>query len=168
MDIVARKVVIVGDQGVGKTSLLLRYTKNTFQESYYATVGADFAMKEEKLDNGRRIQLYLWDLAGNPTFRVMRQYYFQGAHAVIICFALDDPRSFETIKANLKEIGRAGSQNLPVIIAGTKADLVQAIGQAEIDKLCKDEGLPYVRTSAKMGENVHELFLKAATAALLT
>ncbi len=166
MDIVARKVAIVGDQGVGKTSLLLRYTRNTFQESYYATVGADFAMKEEKLASGRKIQLYLWDLAGNPTFHVMRQYYFHGAQAVIICFALDDPRSFETIKAHLKEIDRFRLRNLPVIIAGTKGDLEQAIGQVEIDALCKDEGLPYVCTSAKTGENVQALFLKVATAAL--
>jgi len=163
MDIVALKVTIIGDQGVGKTSLVLRYTKNTFPESYMPTLGADFSVKDEVLDNGKRVQLYLWDLAGNPTFKVMRQYYLAGSRVILICFAVDDPSSFRSVRTNLKDINRDRSRSLPVIIVGTKGDLKDAVGQAEIDALCKAEGLPYIRTSAKTGENVHALFLKAAT-----
>ncbi len=166
MDIVAVKVAIVGDQGVGKTSLVLRYSKNTFGTSYMPTLGADFVIKEERMSDARRVQLYLWDLAGNPAFSVMRQYYLHGAHCVLACFALDDPISFRGLKAHLKEIGRIRLGALPVIVTGTKGDLDQVIDQAEIQTLCNDNGSPYVRTSAKTGENVHALFLKAATSAL--
>jgi Ras-related protein Rab-1A len=166
MDIAALKIAIIGEQGVGKTSLVLRYTKNTFQESYMPTLGADFAVKEERLASGKKVQLYLWDLAGNPMFRGMRQYYLHGSHAVIVCFAVNDPGSFEASKVYLKEIRRERARNLPIIFAGTKADLDQAINQDDIDRACKDESIPFLRTSARTGENVHELFLKVVTTAM--
>ncbi|MEX2682210.1 MAG: Rab family GTPase [Candidatus Sigynarchaeota archaeon] len=166
MDVVGLKIAIIGDQGVGKTSLVLRYTKNTFPESYMPTLGADFSVKEESLANGKKVQLYLWDLAGNPTFKVMRQYYLAGSHVILVCFAVDDPRSFQSARTTLKEISRDRSRNLHVIVVGTKGDLKDLVNKAEIDALCKAEGLPYVRTSAKTGENVHALFIKAATTAI--
>jgi len=130
------------------------------------TLGADFVVKEERLPDGRRVQAYLWDIAGNPAFNVMRQYYLHGAHCVIACFALDDLGSFRGLKMHLKEVDRIMPDRLPVIVAGTKGDLEQVIDQVEIEKVFSDERAPYVSTSAKTGENVNVLFLKAITMAL--
>lgn len=160
MKIFTSKVVVVGDQEVGKTSLLLKYSKNTFQENYKPTLGADFIIKEEKLDNDDEFHLYLWDLAGHPSFSILRQYYMHGANGALVCFALDNITTFDSIENWLKDVYRVRPQKIPVILVGTKSDIDQVIDQEKIDNFCSENDLVFMKTSSKTGENIREVFLK--------
>jgi small GTP-binding protein len=160
MKIFTSKVVVVGDQEVGKTSLLLKYSKNTFQENYKPTLGADFIIKEEKLDNDDEFHLYLWDLAGHPSFSILRQYYMHGANGALVCFALNNNNTFDSVENWLKDVYRVRPQKIPVILVGTKSDIDQDVDQDRIDKFCSDNEVVFMKTSSKEGENVREVFLK--------
>ena len=88
------KVLLIGDSGVGKTNLLTRYTEEYYRETYTSTIGVDFKIKQITLDN-EKYKMQIWDTAGQERFSVMTKNYFKGAHAVIICFALNDKESFK-------------------------------------------------------------------------
>jgi small GTP-binding protein len=154
------KIVISGDQEVGKTSLILKYSRNTFTESYKPTIGADFIIKEEKLANGDEFHLYLWDLAGHPSFAILRQYYMHGANGALICFDLNNPATFATIENWLKDVLRIKPQKIPIIIVGMKSDIEQKVPQEDIDAFCKEHGVIFMKTSSKQSENVKELFMR--------
>ena len=154
------KVCVVGDQSVGKTSLLLKYSKNTFMENYKPTLGADFIIKEEKLESDDQFHLYLWDLAGNPSFAILRQYYMHGANGALICFDLNNPTSFESVNNWLRDVYRIRPKKIPVILVGTKDDLPQRVDQALVNEFCKKKGLTFHRTSAKEGEHVNDVFMQ--------
>jgi small GTP-binding protein len=160
MKIFTSKVVVVGDQEVGKTSLLLKYSKNTFQENYKPTLGADFIIKEEKLDNDDEFHLYLWDLAGHPSFSILRQYYMHGANGALVCFALNNNNTFDSVENWLKDVYRVRPQKIPVILVGTKYDIDQDVDQDRIEKFWSDNEVVFIKTSSKEGENVREVFLK--------
>ncbi len=152
---------MLGDASVGKTSLLLKYSKNTFIENYKPTLGADFIIKEEKIPGtDDQFHLYLWDLAGNPTFAILRQYYMHGANGAIVAFDLGVPASFQSADTWLKDVYKIKPQKIPVVLIGTKGDLPQKVPQADIDKYVAQHGLVYLKTSSKTGENVHDVFLK--------
>ncbi|HME51930.1 MAG TPA: Rab family GTPase [Candidatus Lokiarchaeia archaeon] len=160
MKIFTSKVVVVGDQEVGKTSLLLKYSKNTFQENYKPTLGADFIIKEEKLDNEDEFHLYLWDLAGHPSFSILRQYYMHGANGALVCFALNSNGTFDSVENWLKDVYRVRPQKIPVILVGTKSDIDQEVDQEKIDNFCAENDLVFMTTSSKTGDNIREVFLK--------
>jgi len=160
MKIFTSKVVVVGDQEVGKTSLLLKYSKNTFQENYKPTLGADFIIKEEKLEGDDEFHLYLWDLAGHPSFSILRAYYMHGANGALVCFALNSNSSFDSIDNWLKDVYRVRPQKIPVILVGTKSDTDQEVDQDKIDNFCAENELAFMKTSSKESYNVREVFLK--------
>lgn len=154
------KVCVVGDQGVGKTSLLLKYSKNTFFENYKPTLGADFIIKEEKIEGTDDFcHLYLWDLAGNKSFAILRNYYMHGANAAIVCFDLNNPESFKNVSSWLKDVNKIRA-NIPIILVGTKNDLNQEVHDENIEKYITEKNLPFFKTSAKEGENVRDVFMK--------
>jgi small GTP-binding protein len=155
------KVCVVGDTTVGKTSLLLKYSKNTFIENYKPTLGADFVIKEEKLNDDDQFHLYLWDLAGNPSFAILRQYYMHGANGAIVCFDLGNLATFESVNNWLKDVYRIRPQKIPVILVGTKADIEQVVPDEDIEAFCSEhEDIPFMKTSSKDGTNVREVFLE--------
>nr|MDO8113295.1 Rab family GTPase [Candidatus Sigynarchaeota archaeon] len=160
MKIYTSKCCVIGDAEVGKTTMLLKYSKNTFNENYKPTLGADFIIKEEKLPNGDEFHLYLWDLAGHPSFAILRQYYMHGANAAIVCFALNNQATFENVEGWLKDVYRVRLEKVPVILVGTKSDLSREVSDDQIDAFCKEHGLVYFSTSSKTGENIREVFMK--------
>lgn len=153
------KVCVVGDVSVGKTSLLLKYSKNTFMDNYKPTLGADFIIKEEKLPNDDQFHLYLWDLAGNPSFAILRQYYMHGANGAVICFDLGNPASFESVDTWLKDVIRIKPDRIPIILVGTKVDAPQKVDEDVIQAFAKEKGLPFIKTSSKEGENIRDVFM---------
>ncbi|MHA1369939.1 MAG: Rab family GTPase [Promethearchaeota archaeon] len=154
------KVCVVGDSAVGKTSLILKYSKNTFLDNYKPTLGADFIIKEEKLESGDQFHLYLWDLAGNPSFAILRSYYMHGANGSLICFDLNNIESFKSVNNWLKDVRRIRSPDIPVILVGTKMDKEQLVLQEDIDEFCKSNNIEFIKTSSKEGINVRKVFLR--------
>ena len=155
------KVLLIGDSGVGKSCLLLKYTDNTYNESYISTIGVDFKIKTETI-NGKRIKLQIWDTAGQERFRTITSSYYRGAHAIIVVFDLTDSESFSNVeKMWLKEIERFVSNSHIVILVGTKCDAPsnkKCIDREYIDKFAKLHKMKYVETSSKTGIGVNEVF----------
>ena len=158
------KICIVGDGGVGKTSIASRYTDNTFKENYIMTIGSNFAVKTMELPEypDCSISLQIWDLAGQPRFNVVRPLFYRGAKAVIYVFDLTRKDSLENLLNWKKEI----EQNIglkPCILVGNKLDVVKKtkmkveIEEIEIIK-SNLNATSYFETSAKEGSNINELF----------
>ncbi|MBA3535166.1 MAG: GTP-binding protein [Tatlockia sp.] len=155
------KFKLLGDSGVGKSALLLRFADGTFTESYIASIGVDFKIKTIDTDYGI-CKLNIWDTAGNERYR-SRHNNNRSHHAAIIAFDLTNPESFNNIQKWIEEV-KSVSESAPIIIVGTKSDLVN---ERKIDKndaleFCDQLELPYFETSAFSDEGVKELFIETA------
>ncbi|KAI0081852.1 hypothetical protein K474DRAFT_1153653 [Panus rudis PR-1116 ss-1] len=117
------KIVIMGNTGVGKTSLLQRYTQNKFDpKNTTSTTGALFVTKKVYVD-GIRVRLQLWDTAGQERFRSMAPMYYRGAHAALLLYDITNSATFEDVRGWLEELKRNCSEDLIIYIVGSKADL---------------------------------------------
>jgi len=168
------KVILCGDAGVGKTSLLAQYVDGIFNEDYKQTIGANFLIKEivlnkivEKLDlknpnlkndiKKKGFKLYFWDLGGQKHALFANEYYFVQAVGAMVIFSLSNVSSFENLDfwiSKLKEL----SGIIPYVIVGNKSDLKREITQQMIDNKLKSLGVEYFETSAKLNENVSNVF----------
>jgi len=155
------KLVLVGEVGTGKSSLVLRYTDNTFLNDDVGTIGADFKVKFINVDK-KRIKLQIWDTAGQEKFRVMTSSYFGGANAVIIVFDLTDQKSLDAVEKWIKEAQSFAdkSKALQFLIVGNKKDLEKerTVDKDAPRKIAEKYNALYCETSAKTGAKVDEAF----------
>jgi Ras-related protein Rab-8A len=118
------KVVIIGDSGVGKTNLMTKYCEGIFKESYVATIGVDFKLKDI-LVGDLRMRLQIWDTAGQERFRNITQAYFKGARGIILAFDLTCPDSFANLAAWTRQVDTTANDALVRLLVGTKLDLIK-------------------------------------------
>lgn len=153
------KLVIIGDSGVGKTSLLLRYTQKKFYGDHITTIGVDFKIKEATINN-KRLKLQLWDTAGQERFAHITKQYFRGAHGIACVFALNDTNSWQNIPKWIQQ--SMGFEIESVILIGNKCDLTEERKIQKKDILAYIEQLDiditYIETSASTGESVTDAF----------
>ncbi|NHJ22460.1 MAG: GTP-binding protein [Candidatus Lokiarchaeota archaeon] len=158
------KICIVGNGGVGKTSMVLRYCENTFKESYLMTIGSNFSTKTVDLSDYPQLQvkLQLWDLAGQKHFSFVRPPFYRGATGIIYVFDLTRRSSFADLLEWRDEVEKVIGQK-PSLLIGNKLDLAH-IGQREVaaqdGEALKEEmhAMQYYETSAKEGDSVEEVF----------
>jgi len=157
------KLLLIGDSGVGKSCLLLRFTDDTYTESYISTIGVDFKIRTIELD-GKKIKLQIWDTAGQERFRTITSSYYRGAHGIIVVYDVTDMESFNNVKQWLNEIDRYACENVNKLLVGNKCDLVQKKAvQFEAAKAFADQlDIPFLETSAKNATNVEKAFLTMA------
>jgi len=157
------KLLLIGDSGVGKSSLLLRFADDTYAESYISTIGVDFKIRTIELD-GKTIKLQIWDTAGQERFRTITSSYYRGAHGIIIVYDVTDLDSFNNVKQWLKEIDRYASENVNKLLVGNKSDLAdkRAVAQAEAKAFAEELGVKFLETSAKNSINVEDAFMTMA------
>jgi len=155
------KVLLIGDSGVGKSSLLLKFTDRVFTDHYISTIGVDFKIQTLQMDD-KIIKLQLWDTAGQERFRTITTSYYRGAHGIIIVFDITDKESFANIKTWMTEIDRFASDNVCKILIGNKSDLEkQRQVSKEYDKeLANKYKIDYIEASAKDSTNVQQLFVE--------
>jgi len=153
------KVLLLGDSDVGKSSLILRYTEETFNSKLVNSIGVDFKMKKKEIDN-KIIKVQIWDTAGHERFRSITYSYYRGANAIIIVFDLSDKKSFISVTEWLKQIEKHAKENVFKFLVGNKSDLVdqRQVSYEEAKQYADDHDLPYIETSAKEGININELF----------
>ena len=164
-------MVVLGDGGVGKTSMVLRYCENAFKDDYIMTIGSNFSTKQVDLEEypNYLVKLQLWDLAGQKHFSFVRPPFYRGATAAIFVFDLTRRSSFQNILEWKIEVEKVIGEGKPSMLVGNKIDLAdrREVGEKEGEAL-KDEisALGYFETSAKDDIGVHPVF-KEITLAIL-
>lgn len=157
--IVSHKLVLLGDSGVGKSSLVIRYVKEQFYEFQESTIGAAFLTRT--LDLGEyKVKFEIWDTAGQERYHSLAPMYYRGAAAGIVVYDITDEASFERAKAWIQELQREGSPNILIALAGNKVDLEpqRKVSVNDAKQCAVDNGLLFTETSAKTDQNVAALF----------
>ncbi|VVC88387.1 unnamed protein product [Leptidea sinapis] len=146
------KLLLIGDSGVGKSCLLLRFADDTYTESYISTIGVDFKIRTVELD-GKTIKLQIWDTAGQERFRTITSSYYRGAHGIIIVYDCTD-----------QEIDRYACDNVNKLLVGNKCDLTskKAVDYTTANQYAEQLGIPFLETSAKNSTNVEQAFMTMA------
>jgi small GTP-binding protein len=157
------KITFVGDGGVGKTSLIMRYTRSPFKLDYVETIGAQFSVYEKEFEKDK-VRALFWDIAGQDSFHFLRPNFFRNSEAVIIVYSLEDnnlgKESFEHISAWHDDIIRFAG-NIPIFIWANKVDLTDEskLNDSEIQEFIKMKSVQgYYITSAKTGKGINEAF----------
>lgn len=157
------KLLLIGDSGVGKSCLLLRFADDTYTESYISTIGVDFKIRTIDLD-GKTIKLQIWDTAGQERFRTITSSYYRGAHGIIIVYDCTDQDSFNDVKQWLEEIERYASDQVNKLLVGNKCDLItkKVVEYEAAKEYAEQLGIPFLETSAKNAMNVEQAFMTMA------
>jgi len=157
------KLLLIGDSGVGKSCLLLRFADDTYTESYISTIGVDFKIRTIEL-NGKTIKLQIWDTAGQERFRTITSSYYRGAHGIIVVYDITDQVSFNNVKQWLQEIDRYACENVNKLLVGNKSDLInkRVVDLDTAKEFASGLGIPFLETSAKNSTNVEQAFLTMA------
>ncbi|KAK3926065.1 Ras-related protein Rab-1A [Frankliniella fusca] len=157
------KLLLIGDSGVGKSCLLLRFADDTYTESYISTIGVDFKIRTIDLE-GKTIKLQIWDTAGQERFRTITSSYYRGAHGIIVVYDCTDQESFNNVKQWLEEIDRYACDNVNKLLVGNKCDLTnKKVIEYNVAKEYADQlGIPFLETSAKNATNVEQAFMTMA------
>jgi len=157
------KLLLIGDSGVGKSCLLLRFADDTYTESYISTIGVDFKIRTIELD-GKTIKLQIWDTAGQERFRTITSSYYRGAHGIIVVYDVTDQESFNNIKQWLQEIERYASETVNKLLVGNKCDLTakKVVDYSTAKEYADQLDIPFLETSAKNATNVEQAFMTMA------
>lgn len=160
------KVVLLGDGGVGKSSLMNRFVSNKFDAQSFHTIGVEFLNKDVTYE-GENYTMQIWDTAGQERFKSLRTPFYRGADCCLLTFAVDDIQSFKNLAMWKKEFlyyaDIQDGNNFPFVILGNKIDMENRMVSTEMaQEWCQANGqAPYFETSAKDSTNVDEAF-KAA------
>ena len=155
------KLLLIGDSGVGKSCVLLRFVDNAFSKSYISTIGVDFKIRTVIID-GKVIKLQIWDTAGQERFRTITSSYYRGAHGILLVYDITDRISFANLPNWLSELKKYASNNVSTILVGNKCDLShkRLVSLEEATKFATDHNLKLFETSAKKSENIEKLFIE--------
>jgi len=158
------KIVLVGDSGVGKSNLLLRFTRDTFSAEEKSTIGVEFATRVLPMPDGKRVKAQIWDTAGQERYRAITNAYYRGAVGAILIYDITRRESFVNIPRWLRELRDHANEDIVLLLVGNKLDMIRSDGQMrdvsvqEADELAQTQRLTRIETSAKSGENVDEAF----------
>lgn len=158
------KLLMIGDSGVGKTCLLLRYANDSFSPTFITTIGIDFKIKTVCLDN-TVVKLQIWDTAGQERFRTITTSYFRGAQGILLVYDVCDRGSFENISNWIGQIEQHADINVTKVLIGNKCDADPSkiqVTEAEGQALADQYGIKFFLTSAKNNLNVTEAFESVA------
>lgn len=157
------KLLLIGDSGVGKSAILMRFADDSFTQSFITTIGIDFKIRTITLD-GKRIKLQIWDTAGQERFKTITTAYYRGAMGILLVYDVTSEPSFANINQWMAAIRQHASDSVNKVLLGNKADtsgpLVakRAIAAARGQALADQYGIHFFETSAKNGINIEESF----------
>jgi small GTP-binding protein len=151
------RLLIVGESGVGKTCILLRFADDMFEPDFLSTIGVDFKVKELVLD-GKRVKLQIWDSAGQERFRNITSSYYRNSSGVIIVYDVTSQDSFDKVAGWIEEVRR--HVQVPLLIVGNKSDLVdkRQVATEAGEEFAQRQGLIFMETSAKANTNIDAAF----------
>jgi len=157
------KIVLLGDQSVGKTSLITRFMYDTFDNTYQATIGIDFLSKTMYLED-RTVRLQLWDTAGQERFRSLIPSYIRDSSVAIVVFDITNRASFLSTSKWIDDVRSERGNDVIIVLVGNKADLSdkRQVTLEEATAKSTQLNIMFMETSAKAGHNVKSLFKKIA------
>lgn len=147
MDYYFAKVLLLGDSGVGKSSLLTRYIENKFSDDFMSTIGVDLRVRTLRTQ-GRVIKVQLWDTAGQERFHSITSSYYRGAQGVLLVYDVSDRQSFLSLDRWLREL-RSFGNHAEAIVVGNKSDLPAAVDPAEAERWAKANRCGFFQVSCK-------------------
>ncbi|KAK6340900.1 GTP-binding protein of the rab/ypt [Orbilia brochopaga] len=162
------KLVLLGESAVGKSSLVLRFVKDQFDDYRESTIGAAFLTQTIALDENTTVKFEIWDTAGQERYKSLAPMYYRNANCAVVVYDITQAASLDKAKAWVKELQRQANESIVIALAGNKLDLVtanpskRAIETADAEAYAKEAGLLFLETSAKTAENVKEMFTAIA------
>ncbi|KAJ8293022.1 Ras-related protein Rab-8A [Rhodotorula toruloides] len=158
------KMLLIGDSGVGKSCLLLRFCDDAWTPSFITTIGIDFKIRTIELE-GKRIKLQIWDTAGQERFRTITTAYYRGAMGILLVYDVTDERSFNNIRTWHQNVEQHASEGVNKILIGNKCDWTdkKVISEQQGQELADELGLRFLETSAKSNINVEQAFFALAS-----
>lgn len=153
------KVVLLGNSGVGKSSIGLRFAQDRFLEEQEPTLGAAY-MSKTLTHEGKRVKINIWDTAGQERYRAMSRMYYQDAQAAILVYDITSRDSFSELKNWHRELRENGPAQIALAVAGNKCDLEdrEAVSATEAQKWATSIGASFLRTSTRTNHNIDTLF----------
>ena len=159
------KVVLVGESGVGKTSIITQFIDQTFQEDQQSTTGGTFSTKSVICDGGKILKFEIWDTAGQERYRSLTKMFYKDANAAVMVYDITRKDSFEELKTYWSEqIKECSPEGIILVIAANKSDLFEheAVDEGEARKFAEELGALYMATSAKNADGINNLFEEIA------
>mmetsp|Transcript_24192 Transcript_24192/g.21997 ORF Transcript_24192/g.21997 Transcript_24192/m.21997 type:complete len:213 (+) Transcript_24192:120-758(+) len=158
------KLLLIGDSGVGKSCLLLRYSDDSFTSSFITTIGIDFKIKSILCDDSK-VKLQIWDTAGQERFRTITTAYYRGAMGILLVYDVSEDSSFSNVRNWMRQIDQNAAENVNRILIGNKSDVDAADRKVTYEQghaLANEYGIKFFETSAKLNSNVDEAFMSIA------
>ena len=154
------KIIIIGDQNVGKTNIIHRFTDGEFSNQYMITIGMDYLSHNIKI-NKNIFHLQLWDTAGSERFRSITKGYFSNSACAIIVYDITNEKSFDSIKEWVNECKLYTNKNIHLVLVGNKNDLKEQrkIEKEQGEELAKEYDMKFFEGSALTGDNIEEIFV---------
>ena len=162
-DFESLKLVLIGESGVGKTSIISQFIDQVFQNDIQSTIGGTFSTKIVKCGNGKILKLELWDTAGQERYRSISQLFYKDANAVILVYDITNKFSFEEIQNYwFKQVKESATENIILSIVGNKLDLYEqeVVDQKAAKKYAEDNNALFAVTSAKNSSGIEDLFIE--------
>jgi small GTP-binding protein len=165
MSIESFKVVLVGESGVGKTSIITQFIDQTFQEDQQSTTGGTFSTKSVICDGGKILKFEIWDTAGQERYRSLTTMFYKDANAAVMVYDVTRAESFEELKNYWAgQIKESSPENIILVIAANKSDLIEheKVDEGEARNFAKELNAIFISTSAKSSEGINSLFEEIA------
>uniref|UniRef100_A0A3B4ZG74 RAB41, member RAS oncogene family n=1 Tax=Stegastes partitus TaxID=144197 RepID=A0A3B4ZG74_9TELE len=159
------KLVFLGEQSVGKTSLITRFMYDSFDNTYQATIGIDFLSKTMYLED-RTVRLQLWDTAGQERFRSLIPSYIRDSTIAVVVYDITNLNSFQQTSKWIDDVRTERGSDVIIMLVGNKTDLAdkRQVSVEAAERKARELNVMYIETSAKAGYNVKQLFRRVAAA----
>jgi len=168
------KLVLLGEFGVGKSSIVLRFVRGQFDPTSQVTIGASFLSQALALEDSTTVKFEIWDTAGQERYisgaagqeryAALAPLYFRGAGAAIVVYDITSPESFNKAQYWVKELQKHGGPDMVMALVGNKADLQEnrKVSSQEAQEYAERNSMFFIETSAKTADNINQLFEEIA------
>ena len=157
------KIVLIGESGVGKTSIISQFIDQVFQDDQQSTIGGTFSTKTVKCGNGKILKLEIWDTAGQERYRSVTKMFYKDANAAILVYDITNPFSFEELqKYWILQVKESSPEDIILAVVANKSDLIEneRVDEGEARKFAKDLNALFAQTSAKKTSGINDLFIE--------
>ena len=153
------KLIITGDSGVGKSSIIMRFADNIYDDFFLPTIGLDFSVKKFKIED-KLYKLHMWDLAGQERFKSIVKTYYRNGQGIILAFDITNMESFKSLQRWVSDIDKFSPANSVLILVGTKSDLEEnrQVSYEKSDDFAKTLKIDYIEISSKKNINIEDMF----------